>query len=191
MPPEESRIGELLQKWSQGDTGALKRLIPLVYDSLHGLAQQRLAAAPAEHSLNTTGLVHEAYLRFAKSFGASFENRAHFLAVASRVMRNVLVEHARARTAAKRGGGAALVELHEETWVADVELDRVSALDEALSRLEQLDDRQARMIEQRYFGGLSLEEVADTMQVSLATVKRELRSARAWLATELGDGGPA
>jgi len=172
-----------------GDTpvGALDRLIPVVYDRLRALAHQRLAAAPAEHSLNTTGLVHEAYLRFVESSGATFQSRDHFLAIAAGVMRNVLVDHARARVAAKRGGGAALLELREEAWVTGVDLDRVEDLDEALKRLELLDERQARMIEQRYFGGLSLEEIASAMDLSLATVKRDLRSARAWLATELGE----
>jgi RNA polymerase sigma factor (TIGR02999 family) len=142
---------------------------------------------PGEHSLNTTGLVHEAYLRFVQSAGTTFQSRDHFLAIAARVMRNVLVDHARARVASKRGGGAALLELREEAWVTGVDLDRVEDLDEALKRLEQLDERQARMIEQRYFGGLTLEEIASAMDLSLATVKRELRSARAWLATELGE----
>ena len=172
-----------------GDTpvGALDRLIPVVYDRLRALAHQRLAAAPGEHSLNTTGLVHEAYLRFVESSGATFQSRDHFLAIAAGVMRNVLVDHARARVAAKRGGGAALLELREDAWVTGVDLDRVEDLDEALKRLELLDERQARMIEQRYFGGLSLEEIASAMDLSLATVKRDLRSARAWLATELGE----
>jgi len=167
--------------------GALDRLIPVVYDRLRALAHQRLAAAPGEHSLNTTGLVHEAYLRFVESSGATFQSREHFLAIAAGVMRNVLVDHARARVAAKRGGGAALLELREEAWVTGVDLDRVEDLDEALKRLELLDERQARMIEQRYFGGLTLEEIASAMDLSLATVKRDLRSARAWLATELGE----
>ncbi len=162
-------------------------LIPVVYERLRALAHQRLARSPGEHSLNTTGLVHEAYLRFVESSGTAFQSREHFLAIAARVMRNVLVDHARARVAAKRGGGAALLELREETWVTGVDLDRVEDLDEALRRLEQLDDRQARMIEQRYFGGLTLEEIAGAMELSLATVKRELRSARAWLAIELGE----
>ena len=172
-----------------GDTpvGALDRLIPVVYDRLRALAHQRLAAAPGEHSLNTTGLVHEAYLRFVESSGATFQSRDHFLAIAAGVMRNVLVDHARARVATKRGGGGALLELREDAWVTGVDLDRVEDLDEALKRLEHLDERQARMIEQRYFGGLSLEEIAGAMDLSLATVKRELRSARAWLATELGE----
>lgn len=166
---------------------AVDSLIPIVYDRLRALAHQRLVAAPGEHSLNTTGLVHEAYLRFVESSGTAFESREHFLAIAARVMRNVLVDHARARVAAKRGGGVALVELREETWITGVDLDRVEDLDEALQELEKLDERQARMIEQRYFGGLTLEEIAKAMDLSLATVKRELRSARAWLAIELGE----
>jgi RNA polymerase sigma factor (TIGR02999 family) len=166
---------------------AVDRLIPLVYERLRALAHQRLRAVPGQHSLNTTGLVHEAYLRFVESSTVTFENRDHFMALAARVMRSVLVDHARARVAVKRGGGAALLELHDELWITGVDLDRVEELDEALQRLERLDERQARMIEQRYFGGLSLEEIAGTMSVSLATVKRDLRSARAWLATELGE----
>jgi RNA polymerase sigma-70 factor (ECF subfamily) len=172
-----------------GDTpvGAVDRLIPVLYDRLRVLAHQRLTAVPGEHSLNTTGLVHEAYLRFADSPDAAFRSRDHFLAIAAGVMRNVLVDHVRARVAAKRGGGAALLELRDDAWVTGVDLDRVQDLDEALKRLEHLDERQARMIEQRYFGGMSLEEIASAMDVSLATVKREIRSARAWLATELGE----
>ena len=172
---------------SDSRAGAVDRLIPVLYDRLRVLAHQRLTAVPGEHSLNTTGLVHEAYLRFADSPDAAFRSRDHFLAIAAGVMRNVLVDHARTRVAAKRGGGAALLELREDAWVTGVDLDRVQDLGEALKRLEHLDERQARMIEQRYFGGLSLEEIAGAMDLSLATVKRELRSARAWLATELGE----
>lgn len=168
-----------------GEKTDLDRLVPELYSELRTLAHHRLRRAPHERSLNTTGLVHAAYLRLIESAGQSFQSHDHFLALASRVMRNVLVDSARARVAAKRGGGATIEELHEETWAADVDLDRVTALDEALTRLEQLDERQARMVEQRYFGGLTLEEVAAATDVSLATVKRELRSARAWLAAEL------
>ena len=184
---KRSDISDLLARWSAGERHALDELIPVVYGPLRQLAQQRLRAAPAERSLNTTGLVHEAYLRFVESSGVTFESPEHFLAVASRVMRSVLVDHSRARLAVKRGGGVALADLHEESWIANVDLDRVAELDEALSRLEHLDERQARIIEQRYFGGLSLEEIAATMHVSLATVKRDLRSARAWLALALGE----
>jgi RNA polymerase sigma factor (TIGR02999 family) len=164
---------------------ALDQLVPLVYAQLRTLARQRLRKAVNERSLNTTGLVHEAYLRLINTGAASFKDREHFLAFASRVMRSVLVDHARRRTAVKRGTGAALGELHEESLVTELNTERVTELDEALTRLEQLDERQARMVEQRYFGGLTLEEIASTMNVSLATVKRDLRSARAWLGTEL------
>jgi len=180
-------VTELLRRWSAGERDGLDELIPVVYGHLRRLAHQRLRDAPNERSLNTTGLVHEVYLRFVESSGVSIQSPAHFLAVASRVMRSVLVDHARSRGAAKRGGGVALAELNEESWLADVDLDKVLELDEALRRLEQLDERQARMIEQRYFGGLGLEEIAAAMDVSLATVKRDLRSARAWLAVELSD----
>jgi RNA polymerase sigma factor (TIGR02999 family) len=161
------------------------QVVPDLYAELRLLAHQRLRRSPLERSLNTTGLVHEAYLRLVQSGHTPYQDRDHFLAISSRVMRNVLVDHARTRTATKRGGGIALELLHEETWVADVDLDRVMELNEALLRLEQLDERQARMVEQRYFGGLTLEEIAAAMGVSLATVKRDLRSARAWLAAEL------
>jgi RNA polymerase sigma factor (TIGR02999 family) len=190
---KQSDITSLLRRWSAGERQVLGELIPLVYGPLRTVAHQRLRRAPGERSLNTTGLVHEAYLRFIASSSVSFRNREHFLAVASRVMRSVLVDLARSRTAAKRGGGGAAVvaDLREEPFAGDVDLDRVAELDEALTRLEELNERQARMIEQRYFGGLSLEQIADAMQVSLATVKRDLRSARAWLAVELRDGDAA
>ena len=183
---DPAQITDLLRRWGAGDEEVLQELMPVVYSSLRTLAHQRLRGTPHEHSLNTTDLVHEAYLRFVQSFGAAPANRNHFLGLASRVMRSVLVDRARARAAHKRGGGSPMAELHEETWVGEVDLDRVAELHEALTRLEELDERQARMIEQRYFGGLSLEEIARVMDVSLATVKRDLRSARAWLATDLG-----
>jgi RNA polymerase sigma factor (TIGR02999 family) len=183
---EHDDVSGVLQRSAAGQKDAFDQLVPVVYAQLRSLARRRLRGAPGERSLNTTGLVHEAYLRLIDSAGASVESRDHFLAIASRVMRNVLVDHSRRRTATKRGGGAALGELHEEAWVTAVDRDRVTELDEALTRLEALDERQARMVEQRYFGGLTLEEIADTMSLSLATVKRELRSARAWLAAELG-----
>ncbi len=180
----KSKLTDLLQLTGAGDKQAINQLLPAVYDELHSVAHQRLKREQKE-SLNTTGLVHEAYLRLVESAAITFDDRDHFLAVASRVMRNVLVDRARARNTAKRGGGAVLADLDEDTWVADVDLDRVTELDEALTRLEQVDERQARMIEQRYFGGLSLEDISSVMHVSLATVKRDLRYARAWLAAEL------
>lgn len=187
MTLEQSQITALLHQWANGDRHALDRLIPTMYERLHELAHQRLKRAPGERSLNTTGLVHEAYLKLAESPGASAENRNHFLGIASRVMRNVLVDHARARAAEKRGGGVGSVELHDALWIDQIDLDAVTDLDEALKKLETLDERQSRIIEQRYFGGLSLEETAAALGISLATVKRDLRLARAWLASELKD----
>lgn len=183
----QSDITNLLRQWRAGDKQAIDLVVPAVYDELRGVAHQRLRGEGHERSLNTTGLVHEAYLRFLESSAIACNDREDFLAAASHVMRNVLVDHARARKAVKRGGGVALAELHEASWIADIDLDRVSDLDEALTRLEQLNERQARMIEQRYFGGLSLEEIATAMDLSLATVKRDLRYARAWLAAELSE----
>jgi RNA polymerase sigma factor (TIGR02999 family) len=189
MALEESQITALLQRWRSGDVDAFDRLIPIVYERLRELAHQRLRGAPGERSLNTTALVHEAYLKLADSPITPIENRNHFLAIASRVMRSVLVDHARSRTAVKRGAGLATVELQESLWIDNVDLDAVTELDEALNNLEKLDARQSQIIEHRFFGGLSLEETAAIMGISLATVKRDLRTARAWLANELSADG--
>ncbi len=181
-PPE---VTGLLKRWSAGDERARDQLIPLVYERLRELAHRRLRSAPAENSLNTTGLVHEAYIRLVEAPHLDLSDRAHFLALASEVMRNLLVDRARARMAAKRGGGETALELNETLWVSDENLDSVTELDEALARLEAVSPRQGLLLQHRYFGGLSLEESATAVGVSLATAKRELRSARAWLALEL------
>ena len=185
MSSAPSDIDLLLHRWKAGDREALDQLVPLLYERLRRLAHLRLQARPSEHSLNTTGLVHEAYLKLVESPGASLQDRNHFLALASRVMRQVLVDHARARKAAKRGGGEIPLELEATAWAPEMNPEAVVSLDEALARLEVMDPRQSRILEQRYFGGLSLEETAEAIGISLATVKRELRSARAWLAVEL------
>lgn len=186
MSTQQSQITRLLHRWSDGDAQALDELIPIVYDRLHYLAHQRLKGEPAERSLNTTGLVHEAYVKLVETSARSICDRNHFLAVASRVMRHLLVDRARARNALKRGAGQQPLPLHEDVWTGAAEFADVLELDEALKKLEQLDARQSRILEQRYFGGLSLEEIAGALYVSTATIKRELRSARAWLAAELG-----
>lgn len=180
-----SEVSGLLQQWSAGDERARDQLIPLVYDRLRELAHQRRRGALGEHSMNTTGLVHEAYLRLVDASSVDLPDRAHFLALASRVMRNLLVDRARARLAAKRGGGKVPLELNETLWVSDEHLDSFTALDEALKRLEAVSPRQSELLQHRYFGGLSLEESASAVGISLATAKRDLRSARAWLALEL------
>ena len=185
MAPVPSEVTGLLKRWSAGDQSARDQLIPLVYERLRELAHQRLRGASAENSLNTTGLVHETYIRLVDAPRVDLPDRAHFLALASEVMRNLLIDRVRARMAAKRGSGQTPLELTETLFVADENLESVTELDEALSRLETVSPRQALLLQHRYFGGLSLEESATAAGISLATLKRELRSARAWLALEL------
>jgi len=185
MSSASSEVTRLLQRWTAGDVHARDQLIPLVYDRLRHLAHWRLRSAPGEHSLNTTGLVHEAYIRLVDAPRVELPDRAHFLALASQIMRNLLVDRARARATTKRGGGNAPVELEEMLWISDDNLDSVTELHDALTRLEAVSPRQSELLQQRYFGGLTLEESAAALGVSPATAKRELRSARAWLALDL------
>lgn len=182
----EPDVTGLLKRWSAGDESARDLLIPLVYERLRRMARERLKGAPNENSLNTTGLVHEAFIKLVDAPRLNVPDRAHFLALASEVMRNLLVDRARARQAAKRGGGEAALELEETLWVSDSNSERITDLDEALKRLDVLNPRQSLLLQHRYFGGLSLEESAAATGVSLATAKRDLRSARAWLVMELG-----
>jgi RNA polymerase sigma factor (TIGR02999 family) len=176
-------VTRLLQAWAAGDPGALDRLLPVVYEELRGLARARLRREREDHTLGTTGLVHEAYLRLVEVDRVRWNDRAHFLAMASRTMRRVLVDYARARGAAKRGGGGARVAL-DEALLSDEQTETVLDLDDALTRLEALAPRPARAVECRYFGGLSNDEAAAALDVSVATVERDLRFARAWLARE-------
>jgi len=185
MASASYEVTGLLRQWSAGDESARDRLIPFVYDRLRDLAHRRLGGAPLENSLNTTELVHEAYIRLVDAPRVDLPDRARFLALASEIMRNLLVDRARARLAAKRGGGMRALDLDEFEWISDENLETVAELDDALKRLECLSPRQGKLLQHRYFGGLTLEESATAIGVSLATVKRELRSARAWLALEL------
>jgi RNA polymerase sigma factor (TIGR02999 family) len=185
MAPASFDVTGLLHEWSAGDESARDRLIPLLYDRLRDLAHRRLGGSPIESSLNTTELVHEAYIRLVDAPRVDLPNRAHFLALAAEIMRNLLVDRARARLAAKRGGGVRPLDLDQFEWVSDENLDTVADLDEALKRLDQFSPRQSQLLQHRYFGGLTLEESAMAIGVSLATAKRELRAARAWLALEL------
>ena len=159
MASAPSEVTLLLHCWSAGDERARDQLIPLVYNRLRELAHQRLRAAggAGENSLNTTGLVHEAYLRLVDASRLDLPDPAHFLALASQVMRNLLVDRARARLAAKRGGGKTPLELQEGFWISDEDSGRVAELDEALTRLKAMSPRQSQLLEHRYFGGLSLE----------------------------------
>lgn len=158
--------------------------MPIMYERLRQLARRRLRQE-ADESLNTTGLVHEAYLKLVDAPSVRVQDRGHFLGLASRVMRHLLVDRARNRKAAKRGS-VSEVTLDESIVVPDDALQPILELDQALERLAELDERRCRILEQRYFGALSLEETAEALNVSLSTVKRELRAARAWLAVELG-----
>jgi RNA polymerase sigma-70 factor (ECF subfamily) len=178
----------LLRQWSAGDESARDRLIPLVYDRLRELAHRRLAGDRIDNSLNTTALVHEAYIRLVGAPRIDLADRAHFLALASEIMRNLLVDRARGRLTAKRGAGVRPIELDELGHFSDENLESFAELDDALTRLAALSPRQGRLLQYRYFGGLSLEESAAAERVSLATAKRELRSARAWLAVDLKGG---
>ena len=179
-------VTALLISWSSGERSAADRLIPAVYDELHRQAARALRREGDEHTLQATALVHEAYLRLVDQRRVEWRNRAHFFGIAAEVMRRVLVDHARARLAAKRGGGMQRLTLDEAVEVSSGGGDAdVLALHDALERLALLDAGQARLVELRYFGGLNIEETADTLGVSPATVKREWALARAWLRREL------
>jgi RNA polymerase sigma factor (TIGR02999 family) len=185
MASVSTEITSLLRQWSAGDERARDRLIPLLYDRLRELAHQRLGGASVDNSLNTTELVHEAYIRLVDAPRVDLPDRAHFLALASEIMRNLLVDRARARVAAKRGGGLRPLDLDNFEWISDETLETIADLDDALNRLHALSPRQGQLLQHRYFGGLTLEESATAIGVSLATAKRDLRSARAWLALDL------
>jgi RNA polymerase sigma-70 factor, ECF subfamily len=178
-------VTELLMAWGDGDQDALSRLTPLVYDELHRLAEGYMRREHAGHTLQTTALVNEAYIKLVDSSRVRWQNRAHFFAVAAQLMRRILVDFARNRRYQKRGGDWRQVTLAEGLGVVtNVDSDLV-ALDEALQELAKLDPRKARMVELRFFGGLSLEETAEALQVSADTVGRDWRAAKAWLKREL------
>jgi len=181
-PPGE--ISQLLVAWRNGDQDALQRLLPLVYNELHALARRHMRGERPDHTLQTTALIHEAYLRLCGA-DVAWEGRAHFLAVAAQTMRRILVDHARARSRDKRGGGIAPISLEAAAPVAPEASDELLALDEALTRLSALDERKAHAVELHYFGGLTYDETAAALDVSPATVDRELRLAKAWLYREL------
>jgi RNA polymerase sigma factor (TIGR02999 family) len=178
-------VTELLLGLDQDRDRAVDRLFPKVYDELRAVATARLRAERAGHTLSATALVHEAYLKLVDQRRVDWKNRAHFFAIAARAMRRILLDHATARNAEKRGGGAALVTLGEESASRESNLDEVLALDQAMGRLAALDPRQERVVELRFFGGLNLEEIAEVLGVSLASVNRDWRMARAFLTAEL------
>lgn len=183
--PATHEITNLLKKWSGGDSAALDRLIPLVYDELHRLAHQHMRRERAGHLLQTSALINEAYLRLVDQPDLTIENRAHFFGIAAQLMRQILVDEARKRHSAKRGGGAIQVSLTGATNVAQEQAANVLALDDALKTLASIDGRQSEIVELRFFGGLSIEETAKVLSVSPGTVMRDWTFARAWLGNEL------
>ncbi len=184
--PSQPDITAMLAAWNDGDAGALDRLVSLVYPELRRVARQQLARRRAGESVESAALANEAYLKLVRAGGIRCESRLHFLALCAQIMRRLLVDHARRRGFAKRGGNALRVDVEDVVLAAQARGVEVLALDEALDRLARLDPRKSRVVELRYFGGLSLEETADVLGVSVETVKRDWRMARAWLHAELG-----
>ncbi len=178
-------VTQLLVNWRNGDETALDQLMPIIYDELHRLAKRYMSRERRNHTLQTTALVNEAYLRLVGQGQAEWQNRAHFFGVAAQVMRHVLVDHARSRQYAKRGGEAQQVTLDDNLAISHEDQIEVLALDEALNRLAALDERKGRIVELRYFGGLSVEETAEVLELSAITVKRDWLKAKAWLYREL------
>ncbi|MEO7501409.1 MAG: sigma-70 family RNA polymerase sigma factor [Gemmatimonadaceae bacterium] len=183
--PTGDSVTELLRAWSTGDSAASDKLIPLVYGELHRQAQRYLRREVEGHTLQTTALVHEAYLRLVDQRTTRWESRAQFFGIAARLMRRILVDHARKHNAAKRGGSAIQVPLDERAPAQESDVDLV-ALDDALVRLALMDERQARVVELRYFTGLGINETAEALGISAATAKRDWVIARNWLKVELG-----
>jgi RNA polymerase sigma-70 factor (ECF subfamily) len=175
----------LLLQWGKGDASALERLVPLVHAELHRIAQRCMAGERVGHSLQATALVHEAYVRLVDAHAVPWHNRNHFLAVAARTMRRILVDHARARQYQKRGGDRVKVSLDEALVVADEPREDFVALNDALDALAAFDERKSRVIELRFFGGLTVEETAAILNVSPDTVMRDWRLAKAWLQCEM------
>src|SRR5438128_6313747 len=185
MPPSPHEVTGLLEAWSHGDKAALDKLTPLVYDELRRLARHYMSRERTGHTLQTTALVNEAYLRLVNRKDVHWQNRTHFFAIAATLMRSILVDHARSHAYAKRGGGAHKTELDEAMVVSQERAGEVVALDDALKELASFDLKQSRIVELRFFGGLTIEETAEVLQLSPATIKREWSTAKAWLYHEL------
>ena len=180
-----SDITALLVDWSKGDKAALDKLFPLVERELHRLAHSYMRKESSDHTLQTTALVNEAYLRLVDQRNTRWQNRAHFFGIAAQIMRRILMNYARDRQRMKRGGGAIQVSLSETDVVSVTKVSELLALDEALERLAAIDERKAKVVEFRYFGGLSVEETAEVLDVSSITVTRDWNMAKAWLAREI------
>src|SRR6266545_1557366 len=181
----QHEVTQLLADWSQGDRAALQKLTPLVYEELQRLAHHYMEGQRPDHTLQTTALVNEAYLRLADQTNPNWQSRAHFFAVSARAMRQILVSYARSNRAQKRGGGGARIELDEAAILSPEQSREIVDLHEALERLGTLDSRKARVVELKYFGGLNHDEIAEVMKTSIVTVRRDWAFAKAWLYKEL------
>lgn len=186
--PSPQNVTQMLVAWSNGDQAALDALIPLVHEELRRLARRSMRRERIGHTLQTSALVNEAYLRLVDQRSVRWQNRAHFYGVAAQLMRRVLVDHARRNARAKRGGGARRVSIDELGIVAEQAVE-VIALDDALTDLSRMDPRKGRIVEMKFFGGLTTEEVAEVLAVTPRTVEREWRKARAWLHRAISGGG--
>jgi len=179
------RVTQLLAEWSHGDNAALVELTPLVYEELRRLAHHYMGGQRPDHTLQTTALVNEAYLRLADQTSPNWQSRAHFFAVAARAMRQILVNYAKASQSQKRGGGALKLELDEAALISPEQTTEILDLNEALERLATLDSRKAHVVELKYFGGLNHDEIAEVLKISTVTVRRDWTFAKAWLHSEL------
>jgi RNA polymerase sigma factor (TIGR02999 family) len=186
MEAAPTDVTQLLQQWSNGEEQALERLLPQIHDELRKLAASYLRRERPDHTLQPTALVNEAFLKLVDQRAAKWQNRAHFFGIAAQAMRRILVDHARAHAASKRGGAVRKVPLDDARMIGQVMDVDLLALDEALTRLAALDPQQSRIVELRFFGGLTMEESAEVMHISPATIGREWRMAKAWLSAELG-----
>ena len=175
---------ELMEQWRGGDPNALQQLLPLLYDELHRIACYQLRGERSDHTFQPTALLHEAYLRLSGIRPSEIQDRSHFIALATRLMRRVLVDHARAHSAVKRQGGVRITLSDALDLPAEPEVDLLG-VDEALTRLAKLDEQQAQVVELRFFGGLSIPEISSALKISASTVKRDWTTARAWLRREL------
>jgi RNA polymerase sigma factor (TIGR02999 family) len=189
VSPSGDDITQLLRAWSDGNQAALDRLMPLVYAQLRQAAHRYMARERRGHTLQTTALVNEVYVRLAKAREMRWQDRVHFFAISAQMMRRILTDHARARQYAKRGGGAQVVSLDEAPEVSPKPHADLVALDDALKRLAAVDERKSRVVELRYFGGLSVEETGEVLKVSPETVMRDWKLAKAWLLRELSGEG--
>ena len=181
----QQEVTQLLADWSRGDDAALAKLTPLVYEELRCIAHRHMGGQRPDHTLQTTALVNEAYLRLADQTNPNWQTRAHFFAVAARAMRQILVNYAKSYRSQKRGGGALKIELDETALVSPAESTAIVDLHEALKRLATLDPRKGEVVELKYFGGLNYDEIAEVLKISPVTVRRDWEFAKAWLYTEL------